>query len=133
MSLSKTSLPRAGSLKELIARDITGVFMNVNDFCDNLNIQIGRKKFNVIGSLQSNTVTNNSGNSSPLQSDAWTLYIKYPLLDDLDATQPELLSAGQRIIITNREQPDVAMSFTIVSVSDEMGLARVNLNCNTGR
>ena len=121
------------SLKELIARDITGIFMNVNDFCDNLSIQIGRKKFNVIGSLQSNTVTNNSGNSSPLQSDAWTLYIKYPLIDDLDATQPELLSTGQRIIITNREQPDVAMSFTIVSVSDEMGLATVQLSNNSGR
>ena len=121
------------SLKELIARDITGIFMNVSDFCDNLNIQIGRKKFNVIGSLQSNTVTNNSGNSSPLQSDAWTLYIKYPLLDDLDAAQPELLSAGQRIIITNREQPDVAMSFTIVSVSDEMGLATVQLSNASGR
>ena len=119
------------SLKELIARDITGIFMNVNDFCDNLNIQIGRKKFNVIGSLQSNTVTNNSGNSSPLQSDAWTLYIKYPLLDDLDTEN--ILSSGQRIIIINREQPDVAMAFTIVSVSDEMGLARVNLNCNSGR
>lgn len=119
------------SLKELIARDITGIFMNVNDFCDNLNIQIGRKRFNVIGSLQSNTVTNNSGNSSPLQSDAWTLYIKYPLLDDLNTEN--ILSAGQRIIITNREQPDVAMSFTIVSVSDEMGLATVQLNSATGR
>ena len=121
------------SLKELIARDITGIFMNVNDFCDNLNIQIGRKKYNVIGSLQSNTVTNNSGNSNPLQSDTWVLYIKYPLLDDLDAAQPELLSAGQRIIITNREQPDVAMSFTIVSVSDEMGLATVQLSTSAGR
>lgn len=119
------------SLKELIARDITGIFMNVNDFCDNLNIQIGRKKFNVIGSLQSNTVTNNSGNSSPLQSDTWVLYIKYPLIDDLDAEN--ILSAGQRIIITNREQPDVAMSFTIVSVSDEMGLATVQLSNNSGR
>ena len=121
------------SLKELIARDITGIFMNVNDFCDNLNIQIGRKKFNVIGSLQSNTVTNNSGNSSPLQSDTWVLYIKYPLLDDLETTQPELLSAGQRIIITNREQPDVAMSFTIVSVSDELGLATIQLSNASGR
>ena len=120
------------SLKELIARDITGIFMNVNDFCDNLNIQIGRKKINVIGSLQSNTVTNNSGNnSSPLQSDAWTLYIKYPLLDDLDAEN--ILSSGQRIIITNREQPDVAMSFTIVSVSDEMGLATIQLSNASGR
>ena len=119
------------SLKELIARDITGIFMNVNDFCDNLNIQIGRKKYNVIGSLQSNTVTNNSGNSNPLQSDTWVLYIKYPLLDDLD--NDNILSAGQRIIITNREQPDVAMSFTIVSVSDEMGLATIQLSNASGR
>ena len=119
------------SLKELIARDITGIFMNVNDFCDNLNIQIGRKKFNVIGSLQSNTVTNNSGNSSPLQSDTWVLYIKYPLLDDLDAEN--ILSSGQRIIISSKDSNIKDMAFTIVSVSDEMGLARVNLNCNAGR
>ena len=118
------------SLKELIARDITGVFMNVNDFCDNLNIQIGRKKFNVIGSLQSNTVTNNSGNSSPLQSDAWVLYIKYPLIDDLETEN--ILSAGQRIIISNNENIK-DMAFTIVSVSDEMGLATINLTNNSGR
>ena len=118
------------SLKELIARDITSIFMNVNDFCDNLNIQIGRKKFNVIGSLQSNTVTNNSGNSSPLQSDAWVLYIKYPLIDDLDTNN--ILSAGQRIIISNNENKK-DMAFTIVSVSDEMGLAQIQLSTSTGR
>lgn len=118
------------SLKELIARDITGIFMNVNDFCDNLNIQIGRNKFNVIGSLQSNTVTNNSGNSSPLQSDAWVLYIKYPLIDDLDTNN--ILSAGQRIIISNNDNIK-DMAFTIVSVSDEMGLATVQLSTSTGR
>ena len=125
------------SLKELIARDITGIFMNVNDFCDNLNIQIGRKKFNVIGSLQSNTVTNNSGNSSPLQSDAWVLYIKYPLIDDIDTEN--ILSAGQRIIISNGESSLTGannikdMAFTIVSVSDEMGLATIQLSTSTGR
>lgn len=119
------------SLKELIARDITGIFMNVNDFCDNLNIQIGRKKFNVIGSLQSNTVTNNSGNSSPLQSDTWVLYIKYPLIDDLEANN--ILSAGQRIIISNNDNNIKDMAFTIVSVSDEMGLATVQLSTSTGR
>ena len=119
------------SLKELIARDITGIFMNVNDFCDNLNIQIGRKKFNVIGSLQSNTVTNNSGNSSPLQSDAWILYIKYPLLDDLDAEN--ILSAGQRIIISSKDSNIKDMAFTIVSVSDECGIATINLTNNSGR
>lgn len=119
------------SLKELIARDITNIFMNVNDFCDNLNIQIGRKKFNVIGSLQSNTVTNNSGNSSPLQSDTWTLYIKYPLIDDL-TEDSNILSTGQRIIISNNENIK-DMAFTIVSVSDEMGLATVQLSNNSGR
>ena len=120
------------SLKELIARDITDIFMNVNDFCDNLNIQIGRKKFNVIGSLQSNTVTNNSGNSSPLQSDTWVLYIKYPLIDDLDTENSNILSAGQRIIISNNENIK-DMAFTIVSVSDEMGLATIQLSTSTGR
>ena len=120
------------SLKELIARDITGIFMNVNDFCDNLNIQIGRKKFNVIGSLQSNTVTNNSGNSSPLQSDTWVLYIKYPLLDDL-TDDSNILSAGQRIIISSPESNIKDMAFTIVSVSDEMGLATIQLSTSTGR
>ena len=119
------------SLKELIARDITGIFMNVSDFCDNLNIQIGRKKFNVIGSLQSNTVTNNSGNSSPLQSDTWVLYIKYPLLDDL-TDDSNILSAGQRIIISNNENIK-DMAFTIVSVSDEVGLATIQLSNNSGR
>lgn len=119
------------SLKELIARDITNIFMNVNDFCDNLTLQIGRKKFNVIGSLQSNTVTNNSGNSSPLQSDAWVLYIKYPLLDDLDAEN--ILSAGQRIIISSPDSSIKDMAFTIVSVSDECGLATVQLSNNSGR
>ena len=118
------------SLKELIARDITGIFMNANDFCDNLNIQIGRKKFNVIGSLQSNTVTNNSGNSSPLQSDAWVLYIKYPLIDDINTNN--ILSAGQRVIISNGENIK-DMAFTIVSVSDEMGLATIQLSTSTGR
>ena len=119
------------SLKELIARDITNIFMNVNDFCDNLNIQIGRKKFNVIGSLQSNTVTNNSGNSSPLQSDTWVLYIKYPLLDDIDTEN--ILSAGQRIIISSQDSNIKDMAFTIVSVSDEMGLATIQLSTSTGR
>lgn len=119
------------SLKELIARDITGIFMNTNDFCDNLNIQIGRKKFNVIGSLQSNTVTNNSGNSSPLQSDTWVLYIKYPLLDDIDTEN--ILSTGQRIIISSPDSNIKDMAFTIVSVSDEMGLAQVQLSTSTGR
>ena len=111
------------SLKDCIARDINTVFLNTNDFCDNLTIQIGTKKFNVIGSLQSNSVENNSGNGQPLQSDAWTLYIKYPMADDLEMT---LLSSGTRLTIDNK-------SFTVVSVSDEMGLATIQLQTRNGR
>lgn len=111
------------SLKGCIARDINTVFLNTNDFCDNLTIQIGTKKFNVIGSLQSNSVENNSGNGQPLQDISYTLYIKYPMADDLEMT---LLSSGTRLTIDNK-------SFTVVSVSDEMGLATIQLQTRNGR
>ena len=111
------------SLKECIARDIVSVFMNTNDFCDNLTMQIGTRKFNVIGSLQSNLVENNSGNTSPLQDTSYTLYIKYPLQEDLEQA---ILSTGTRITIDNK-------SFTVVSVSDEMGLATILLQGARGR
>jgi hypothetical protein len=111
------------SLKDCIARDIDRVFLNTNDYCDNLVIQIGTKKFNVIGSLQSNSVENNSGNGQPLQSDAWTLYIKYPMADDLEMT---ILSSGTRLTIDRK-------SYSVVSVSDEMGLATIQLQTRNGR
>ena len=111
------------SLKDCIARDIDKVFLNTNDFCDNITIQIGTKKFNVIGSLQNNTVENNAGNSNPLQSISYTLYIKYPLSDNLDSS---LLSSGSRITIDNK-------SFTVVSVADELGIATIALETRGGR
>lgn len=109
-------------LKECIAKDIERVFLNVNDFCDNLNIQIGTTKFNIIGSLQSNLVQNNSGNAQPLQENAWTLYVKYPLDDNVKT----LLCAGTRLTIDGK-------SFTVVSVSDELGLATILLSTRIGR
>ena len=116
-------------LKECIARDIERVFLNVDDFCDNLSIQIGATKFNIIGSLQSNLVQNNSGNAQPLQENAWTLYVKYPL-DDSPSIEGNdaktLLCAGTRLTIDGK-------SFTVVSVSDELGLATIQLNTRIGR
>ena len=109
-------------LKDCIARDIERVFLNANDFCDNLIIQIGATKFNIIGSLQSNLVQNHSGNSQPLQENAWTLYTKYPLEDNAQT----LLCAGTRLTIDDT-------SFTVVSVSNEMGLCTVQLNTRIGR
>lgn len=110
-------------IKDLISRDIETVFLNTNDFCDNITIQVGTTKFNVIGSLQSHLVQNNSGNSSPLQENAYTLYIKYPLTEDLERS---ILSSGTRLTIDNK-------SFSVVSVSDELGLATVILQCSRGR
>lgn len=109
-------------LKDCIARDIERVFLNVNDFCDNLIIQIGATKFNIIGSLQSNLVQNNSGNAQPLQENAWTLYAKYPIDDNAKV----LLCAGTRLTIDDKP-------FTVVSVSDELGLCTVQLNTRIGR
>ena len=111
------------SLKDCIARDINTIFLNTSDFCDNICIQVGTKKFNVIGSLQSSTVQNNSGNSQPLQSMGDTLYIKYPLSDNLDQS---LLSSGARITIDNK-------SYSISSVSSEMAIATVQLDSRGGR
>lgn len=110
-------------LKECIARDIDRVFLNTADFCDNICIQVGTTKFNVIGSLQSNTIQNNSGNNQPLQDISYTLYIKYPLAHYASAP---ILSAGTRIMIDNK-------SFTIVSLSDEMGIATIQLTTRVGR
>lgn len=111
------------SLKDCIARDIETIFMNTNDFCDNLTIQVGTTKFNVIGSLQSNLVQNNSGNGNVLQENAYTLYIKYPLTEDLERS---ILSSGTRLTIDNK-------SFSVVSVSDELGLATIQLSTRIGR
>ena len=112
------------SLKECIAKDIERVFLNTSDFCDNITIQIGTKKFNVVGSLNNILVQNNSGStSSPLQEMSDTHYIKYPLANDLDHT---LLSSGARITIENK-------AYTVVSVSDEMGLATILLQGSRGR
>lgn len=111
------------SLKDCIKRDINRVFLKTEDFCDNITIQINQKKFCVIGSLQNNTVENNAGNNQPLQSISYTLYIKYPLSDNLDQS---LLSSGQRIYIDNKP-------FTVVSVADELGLATIELETRGGR
>ena len=116
------------TLKAMIETDIEKVFLNVNDFCDWMVIHIGTKHITCKASLQSNKVYNNAGNGQPLQQNTWTLYIKYPLM--IAGEGPEfdshLLSAGTRITIDGA-------SYTVVDVSDEMGLATVNLTTKVGR
>lgn len=107
-------------LKDCIQRDIDRVFMNTEDFCDNLTIQSGTTRLLVIGSLQSNSIQNNSGNGQPLQEISYTLYVKYPL----DVSK--MLSAGARITINDK-------SFTVTSIADEMGIATIELSTKVGR
>ena len=133
------------SLKDLIKRDIETVFMNPSDFCDNLVIQVGTIRFPIVGSLQSNVVENNSGNGQPLQSNSWTLYCKYPIIapkpkadfGNVDNNDPtilwNILSAGTRITIAGCPEVKDDRPFTVVSVSDELGLATIQLQTKVGR
>lgn len=134
------------SLKDCIARDIDNVFMRTTDFCDNLVIQVGTMRFPIIGSLQSNVVQNNSGNGQPLQSNSWILYCKYPIIapkpkadfGNVDtAGDPtilwNILSAGTRITIAGCPEVKGDRPFTVVSVSNELGLATIQLQTKTGR
>lgn len=111
------------SLKSLIQYDIENIFLNIADFCDNITLQLGPTKFNIIGSLQSNTIQNNSGNDNPLQENSYTLYIKYPIENKELYSK---LSAGTRLMINDR-------SFSVVSISDEMGIATIQLKTHIGR
>ena len=118
------------SLKDLIKRDIETVFMNPSDFCDNLVIQVGTIRFPIVGSLQSNS---------------WTLYCKYPIIapkpkadfGNVDNNDPtilwNILSAGTRITIAGCPEVKDDRPFTVVSVSDEMGLATIQLQTKVGR
>lgn len=65
------------SLKDLIAADINNVFFkDASEFCDELKIGFSSSNFAYYyGSLQSNNVQNNSGNSGPLVQFSHTLYV----------------------------------------------------------
>lgn len=111
------------SLKDNIARDINRVFLNTNEYADNLTLQVGTERFSIKGSLQRNIVENNSGSGTALQSVAWTLYIAYPLIKgELRA----VLSVGRKITLDDNP-------YTIIDLSDELGLAELHLKAGAGR
>lgn len=103
------------TLKDIIAADLKTVFFaNSDEFCDSLELSISDKtSYRVFGSLQANTVDNNSfGNSSPLQSFSHTLYCEYPIGGELT------LDTGQ-VIYIDREP------YTVVDITEEMGAATI--------
>lgn len=115
------------SLKDLIAHDVTNIFLNADEFCDNLILQVKDRRIPIVGSLQQNIVQNNSGTGSVLQKVTHVLYIKYPIdLLEQDNATGIVLSTGTHITIDDK-------AFTVTDVAPEMGIATINLSSGTGR
>lgn len=113
------------SLIDCIKRDNTRVFMNCGEFAEVLRIQIGDKHTAIKGSLQQESISNNAGNASPLQQIAYTLYLPYPLPMENESIKA-IFSSGTRITINNEP-------FSVVDVSNEIGLATIHLKAGSGR
>ena len=106
------------TLKEMIARDITGVFLaNEDEFAEahDIGTNSSNRKYRVIASLQSNVINNgNFDGKSPLQLASHTLLVAYPIGGELK------VSAGQILFIDD-------VSYEVVDILDEMGLATILL------
>ena len=106
------------TLKDMIAADITGVFLASEDeFAEfhDIGTNSSNRKYHVIASLQSNVINNgNFDGKSPLQLASHTLLVAYPIGGELK------VSAGQILFIDD-------VSYEVVDVLDEMGLATILL------
>ena len=106
------------TLKEMIAADITGVFLASEDeFAEmrDIGTNSSNRKYHVIASLQSNIINNgNFDGKSPLQLASHTLLVAYPIGGELK------VSAGQILFIDD-------VSYEVVDVLDEMGMATILL------
>ena len=106
------------TLKEMIAADITGVFLASSDeFAEMHKIGTNSKSnvYTVIASLQSNTIDNgNFDGKAPLQMVSHTLIVAYPIGGDLR------LKVDQPLYIDDE-------AFKVIDVLDEMGMATILL------
>ena len=104
------------TLKEMIAADITSVFLASEDeFAEfhDIGTNSSNRKYHVIASLQSNVINNgNFDGKSPLQLASHTLLVAYPIGGELK------VSAGQILFIDD-------VSYEVVDVLNEMGLATI--------
>ena len=106
------------TLKEMIAADITSVFLaNSDEFAEfhDIGTNSSNRKYHVIASLQSNTIDNgNFDGKSPLQMVSHTCLVAYPIGGELR------LKADQILYIDDE-------AFKVVDVLDEMGMATILL------
>ena len=106
------------TLKDMIAADITGVFLaNEDEFAEahDIGTNSSNRKYHVIASLQSNVINNgNFDGKSPLQMVSHTLLVAYPIGGELR------LKADQILYID--DEP-----YKVIDVLDEMGMATILL------
>lgn len=105
------------SLKSIIQSDINNVFFkNDEEYSDYM--KIGTNSANavsVLGSLQVNTIDNNSGNNAALQAFSHTLHIPYPIGGVIK------VNAGQILYIDD-------IAYRVNDISIEYGVATILLN-----
>ena len=106
------------TLKDMIASDITGVFLaNEDEFAESHDIgtNSSNRKYRVIASLQSNTIDNgNFDGKAPLQMVSHTCIVAYPIGGELR------LKADQILYIDDE-------AYKVIDVLDEMGMATILL------
>ena len=106
------------TLKEMIAADITGVFLaNEDELAEahDIGTNSSNRKYRVIASLQSNTIDNgNFDGKAPLQMVSHTCVVAYPIGGELR------LKADQILYIDDE-------AFKVIDVLDEMGMATILL------
>ena len=106
------------TLKDMIAADITGVFLASSDeFAEMHKIGTNSKSnaYTVLASLQSNVINNgNFDGKSPLQMVSHTCIVAYPIGGKLR------LKADQILYIDDE-------AYKVIDVLDEMGMATILL------
>ena len=106
------------TLKEMIASDITGVFLASSDeFAESHKIGTNSKSnaYTVLASLQSNTIDNgNFDGKSPLQMVSHTCIVGYPIGGKLRVNADQILYIDDE-------------AYKLIDVLDEMGVATILL------
>ena len=106
------------TLKDMIAADITGVFLASSDeFAELHKIGTNSKSnaYTVLASLQSNTIDNgNFDGKAPLQMVSYTCIVAYPIGGELR------LKVDQILYIDDE-------AYKVIDVLDEMGMATILL------
>ena len=106
------------TLKDMIAADITGVFLASSDeFAEMHKIGTNSKSnaYTVLASLQSNVINNgNFDGKAPLQMVSHTLVVAYPIGGKLR------MKADQILYIDDE-------AYKVIDVLDEMGMATILL------